>query len=106
MNLSESANKVIRLASRVRDYYAAELPKRHPHYPLVGPDEESAPPPPEETELRDFLASLPDETIYQLTLLMYLGREDFARKRWQGPMILEMLKRFEREELPCKALLS
>src|SRR5438552_1893723 len=78
MNLSEAANKVIGLASRVRDYYAAELPKRHPHYPLVGPDEKSAPPPPEETELRDFLATLPDETIYQLTLLMYLGRGDFG----------------------------
>ena len=58
MKLSEAANRVIELARKVRDYYAAELPKRHRHYPLVGFDEETAPPPPEEKELRDFLTRL------------------------------------------------
>jgi hypothetical protein len=74
MNLSEAVNRVIDLAGKVRDYYEAELPKRHPNYPLVGPDDETTPPPPEEKELDDFLASLSDELIYQLILLMYLGR--------------------------------
>jgi hypothetical protein len=78
MNLSEAANKVIDLARKVREYYATELPKRHPNYPVVGLDEESAPPPPEEKELRDFLSKLSDEMIYQLILIMYLGRGDFG----------------------------
>jgi hypothetical protein len=77
MNLSEAANRVIDLARKVREYYDTELPKRHPNYPLIGLDEEGPPPPPEENELRAFLAALPDEMIYQLILIMYLGREDF-----------------------------
>jgi hypothetical protein len=78
MGLSEAANRVIDLAHKVCAYYAAELPKRHPNYPLVGPDDESVPPPPEETELRDFLPTLSGELIYQLILLMYLGRGEFG----------------------------
>jgi hypothetical protein len=76
MNLSEAVNRVIDLARKVRDYYDAELPKRHPNYPLVGPNDESPPPPPEEKELADFLASLPEDLIYQLILIQYLGRGD------------------------------
>lgn len=76
MTLSEAANRVIDLARKVREYYATELPKRHPHYPLVDPDEESASPPPEEKELMDLLTTLSEEMIYQLLLIMYLGRGD------------------------------
>jgi hypothetical protein len=36
MNLSEAANRVIALASKVYDYYSTELPKRFPHYPVDG----------------------------------------------------------------------
>ena len=78
MNLSEAANRVIDLAGKIREYYAIELPKRHPNYPVVGVDEESPSPPPEEKELRDFLSTLSDEMIYQLILIMYLGRGDFG----------------------------
>ncbi len=78
MKLSEAASRVIDLARKVRDYYAAELPKRHPHYPLVGLDEQSVLPPPQEKELRDFLSSLSEESVYQLMLVMYLGRGDFG----------------------------
>jgi hypothetical protein len=77
-SLSKAAQKVIDLARKVRDYYAYELPKRHPNYPLVSLDDKRVPPPPEEEELRTFLASLSDEMIYQLILLMYLGRGDFG----------------------------
>jgi hypothetical protein len=76
MTLSAAAQKVIDLAREVRDYYAAELPKRHPNYPLVDNDEDTVPPPLEEKELRAFLASLSTEMIYQLLLIMYLGRGD------------------------------
>jgi len=78
MTLSKAAHKVIDLARQISDYYTSELPKWHPNYPLVNLGEESAPPPPEEKELQAFLASLPEETIYQLVLLMYLGRGDFG----------------------------
>jgi hypothetical protein len=78
MTVSEAAHRVIDLARKVRDYYATELPKRHPNYPLVGFDEESVLPPAEEKELRDYLATLSDETIYQLILIMYLGRGDLG----------------------------
>jgi hypothetical protein len=76
MNLSEAAKKVIDLAGKVYQYYDTELPKWHRNYPLVEPDEESPPPPPEEKALRDFLSSLPEEILYQLLLITYLGRGD------------------------------
>ncbi|HVC98874.1 MAG TPA: DUF3775 domain-containing protein [Pirellulales bacterium] len=78
MKLSEVANKVINLAGKIREYYATELPKRHPNYPLVDPFEASMPPPPEEKVLRSFLATLSEDMIYQLILIMYLGRGDFG----------------------------
>jgi hypothetical protein len=77
MLFSDVVNKVIDLARKVRQYYDAELPKRHRNYPLVGADEETAPPPPEEEKLKEFLESLPEDMIYQLLLIMYLGRGDF-----------------------------
>lgn len=78
MNVSAAANKVIDLAGKVRDYYETELPKRHPNYPLVGPNDASVPPPAEEKALSDFLAMLSEETIYQLMLIAYLGRGEFG----------------------------
>jgi hypothetical protein len=78
MKLSEAANEVIALAEAIRNYWDAELPKRHPNYPFVHPGEDSGPPPPEEQKLKALLASLPEELIYQLALLMYLGRGDFG----------------------------
>ena len=74
MNLSEAVNRVIDLAGKVRDYYNTELPKRHRHYPLVEPNEETAPPPPEEKELSDLLAALSDDLIYRLVLIVDLAR--------------------------------
>ncbi len=82
MNISEVVNKVIDLSGKIRDYYDAEMPKRFPDYPLInsaaGESEEDVPPPPEEKELSEFLASLPEETIYQLYLLWHLGRWAFS----------------------------
>jgi hypothetical protein len=78
MKFSETINRVIALATAIRDYWDAELPKRHLHYPLISPGEDSGPPPPEEKQLSDFLASLPEDAIYQLALLMYLGQGAFG----------------------------
>lgn len=78
MSVSSAAREVIALAREVRDYYAAELPKWHPDYPLVRADEKSAPSPPAEAKLRSLLRSLSGEAVCQLLLIMYLGRGDFG----------------------------
>jgi hypothetical protein len=77
MKLSEAVQRTIDLATRIRQYWEAELPKRHPNYPLVNPGEGDGPPPPEEKQLRQFLAGLPEDLLYKLALLMHLGRGDF-----------------------------
>jgi hypothetical protein len=78
MKLSKAAQEAIRLADARRQYWDAELPKRHPDYPLVHMDEDSGPPPPEEKQLRELLSSLPEDFLYKLLLIMYLGRPDFG----------------------------
>jgi hypothetical protein len=78
MKLSEAAKEAIALADAIRNYWDTELPKRHPHYPLIHAGENSGPPPPEEKKLRDLFASLPEDAIYKLVLIMYLGRGDFG----------------------------
>lgn len=77
MKLSQVAPKVIDLARASREYWDAELPKRHPDYPLIHPGEDSGPPPPQQVQLRTLLSKLSDRMVYQLLLLMYLGRGDF-----------------------------
>src|SRR6266498_2659703 len=91
MKLSETAKEVIALAEAIRNYWDTELPKRHPDYPLVHPGEDSGPPPPEAKKLRDLLASLPEDAIYQLALIMHLGRGDFGTEDLAGHY--EALKR-------------
>ncbi len=96
MKLSETAEQVIRLGEAIRNYWDAELPKRHRDYPFVHPGEDSGPPPPEEKELNDLLSSLPDDELYKLLLIMHLGRGDFGmddlqahyealKERWETP---------------------
>ena len=84
MKLSEAATRVITLARKIRAYYSAELPKLHPHYPVVDMTVLGPPPPNEELELEHFLQSLPPETLYRLILLMYLGRGDFGTSNLAG----------------------
>jgi hypothetical protein len=91
MKLSEAAKRVIPLARKVRKYYDAELPKWHPDYPVVRPEDKEPPPPKEQGELRNFLHSLPSETVYRLLLVMSLGREDFGADDLPGSY--EALKR-------------
>jgi hypothetical protein len=84
MQLSKAAHKVIALATAIREYWETELPKRHPDYPLVRAGEDSGPPPPQEKELKDFLAGLPGDQVYKLLLIMYLGRGDFGTEDLSG----------------------
>jgi hypothetical protein len=82
--LSEVAARVIDLARQTRDYWDSELPKRHPDYPFVHPGEDSGPPPPQASQLQELLDELPEDIIYKLLLIMYLGRGDFATEDLSG----------------------
>lgn len=77
MQFTETATQIIDLASAAQNYWETELPKRHPNYPIVDLFEDSGPPPPEEAALKELLERLPDEQVYKLLLVMYLGRGDF-----------------------------
>lgn len=84
MKLAETAQRVIALARKVRRYYDSELPKWYPEYPVISLTQKGPPPPKEERELRNVFRSLPSETIYQLLLVMYLGRGDFGADDLSG----------------------
>ena len=74
MKLSEAAEKVIGLARGIREYWETELPLRHPGYPVMNPGELPVAPPPEEKKLAKLFASLPEDMVYQIGVLMDLGR--------------------------------
>jgi hypothetical protein len=91
MKLSESVAKVIELSTAIDNYWNTELPRRHPHYPIISPGEDSGPPPPEALQLEHLLKSLPDDDVYAITLLMHLGRGDFGPE--ELPAHYEALKK-------------
>jgi hypothetical protein len=78
MKLSQAVQEFIRLGDASREYWDRELPKHHPHYPLIRPDEDSAPPPPEDAQIQSLLKSLPEDQLFALVLLTYVGRGDFS----------------------------
>lgn len=81
MKLSEVVQEVIRLGDASRAYWDRELPKHHPHYPVILADEPSAPPPPEDAQIQALLENLPEDQLYAVALLMYVGRGDFTADR-------------------------
>ncbi|HVS40556.1 MAG TPA: DUF3775 domain-containing protein, partial [Gemmataceae bacterium] len=78
MKLSEAVREIIRLGDASRAYWDRELPRRHPHYPKIRAGEDSGPPPPEDAQIQALLESLPEDQLYALLLLMYVGRGDFS----------------------------
>lgn len=78
MPFSDIVNKVIALSEATHAYWATELPKRHPEYPLVRPGEDDGPPPPEEEKLRQLLTGLSTDDLYKLALIMFLGGGRFT----------------------------
>lgn len=92
MRFSDTAKEVISLAESIRRYWDAELPKHHPDYPWIRSGEDSGPPPPEEEKLRDLLDKLPDEDIYKLISIMYVGRGDFEFEADHIGEIYEQMK--------------
>jgi hypothetical protein len=77
MKLSEVMREVIRLGDASRAYWDRELPKHHPHFPVILAGEDSGPPPPEDAQIQALLKSLPEDQLYALLLLTYVGRGDF-----------------------------
>ncbi len=77
MKLSEAVREIIRLGDASRAYWDRELPRHHPHYPLIRAEEEPAPPPPEDSQIQSLLESLPEDQLYALILLTRVGRGDF-----------------------------
>ncbi len=78
MRLSEVVREVIRLGDASRAYWDRELPKHHPHYPVIRAGEDSAPPSPEDAQIQALLKSLPENQLYALLLLTYVGRGDLS----------------------------
>lgn len=104
MDLSEIAKEVIHLSEAIETYWDAELPKRHPNYPFIKAGEDSGPPPPEEKKLQELFAGLPDDALYKLMLIMYLGRGDFGTGDLAGEY--QSLRRaFERPELVAEHMM-
>jgi hypothetical protein len=78
MKLSEAVREIIRLVDASRAYWDRELPKRHPRYPIIRAGEDSGPPPPEDAQIRALLERLPEDQLYALILLVYVGSGDFS----------------------------
>lgn len=105
VKLSEVLDRVIALATARSAYWDQELPKRCPDYPVVRLTEDFGPPPPEEEQLREFLRSLPAATVYMLTLIMYLGRRDFAAENLLATYE-EVSNRFNKPEEAVSQMLN
>jgi Protein of unknown function (DUF3775) len=97
VKLSEVLRKVITLARSRREYWNRELPKRHRDYPIVHPGEDSGPPPPEEIQLRELLSGLPEDMIYKLIMIMYIGRDGSGVPDVAG-LLQEMRRDFPKSE--------
>ena len=78
MKLSKAVREIIRLGDVSRAYWDRELPRRHPHYPVIRAGEDSAPAPPEDAQIQALLKSLPEDQVYALRLLTYVGRGDYS----------------------------
>jgi Protein of unknown function (DUF3775) len=82
MKLSEVVQELIRLGDASQAYWDTELPRHHPHYPVILAEERPAPPPPEDAHIQALLKSLPEDQRYAVTLLSYMGRGDFTADRF------------------------
>jgi hypothetical protein len=83
MRFSELVHEIIRLGDASRTYWDRELPKHHAHYPVIGAGENPVPPPPEDAQIETLLKSEPDDQLFALALLMYVGRGDFSADHLQ-----------------------
>jgi hypothetical protein len=105
MTLSEAARQVIELARETRDYYAAELPKWYPDYPMIPLGQPGPPQPSAEVRLEELFRSFSDDLVYRLLAVMYLGRGDFEPREIR--QTYDYLKTtFEKPEYAVSAMLG
>lgn len=86
MKLSEAVREIIRLGDASRVYWDRELPKHHPRYPVIRAGEDSGPPPPEDAQILTLLNNLPEDEVYALLLLLYVGCGDYHHARLCEPL--------------------
>jgi hypothetical protein len=77
MKLSTVVQKVIRPGDASRAYWDRELPRHHPHYPVIGAGEKSAPVPSEDVKIKALLTRIPESHLHTIMLHAYVGRGDF-----------------------------
>lgn len=94
MRLTEAAQRLVTFAEALRARRADELSKRHPRYPLVGTSDLADPTLDEKKRLKEFLATLPDDQVFALAAMMYIGRGDFGTAGFPHSMD-EMRKTFD-----------
>lgn len=83
MKPTEVLPKIIRLGEASQEYWDGELPKHHPNYPLIDDSSETSPRrPPMDDEIESILSKLPEDQLYAVASLMYLGRGDFGSDRF------------------------
>jgi hypothetical protein len=58
MPFSEIINRIIALATAIREHWHEEAPKHYPNFPWIRLDEDPLPPPPQREELRTLLLGL------------------------------------------------
>jgi hypothetical protein len=96
MKLEKIVHDVVALVEKINKALDAELPKKYPEYPFVKQGEDVEPLP-KERELRNYLSKLSPDVVYNLTLLMYLGRGDFGADNLQQRKA-EIKERFPKPE--------
>jgi hypothetical protein len=100
VKLSVVMAEALGLARAIRTYWEHELPRVHPDYPFVRPEDPPEKPPREAKQLRAFLKKQPDDIVYQLALIVYLGQVAFDVSDLAGQY--EALK--EENETPAAAI--
>ncbi len=105
MKFSQTIAEVIRLATAIREYWDAELPKRHAKYPLISPGEDSGPPPAESVQLFQLLEHLSEDDFCRLELIMHLGRGDFGVEEL-STRFAEIQRRFPKSDSSDRQVLG
>jgi hypothetical protein len=105
MALMETIKEVSALSKAIHEYKDREIAECLPNYPLLGPGEEEPPPPPEEGQLRALLASLPEDTVYALSLVERIGQYGLGTDRLPE-LYAEVKRGMPDRQMPAARLVS
>lgn len=105
MTFTQLLNRVAELSDRRAEKWAAETRAALPDYPFVRPGDVEPEPPAEEAELKALLSSLPDETLYAVAMVLWVGTWGFPVD--DLPALKEKIKdRFGERESAIRRLIS